>query len=829
MVPMDSDRGHIDASGGRPHEKPSAGSSSDRRAEQGPPADALASTFGFEDDERWLRLAKAASVVRSRDPEMLGPYRVLLRAGAGGQGTVYKVLQPITGRPVAMKRLNLGAFASTRDRVRFQRELSATATLQHPGIVTLLGHDEVEGQPVILMEWVEGQPIDLWSSGSSVADILAVFAKLCDAVAHAHRRGVLHRDLKPSNVLVVPPPDSPEVASASAGTHAAPDVKVLDFGLSRLVATTPGDAPNTLTEGFMGTPAYASPEQAAARWHEVDTRSDVYAIGVMLYEALTGVRPFCADNLPELLTEISHKAPPRPSLVARDTSTFPGNAKRRSQAARTPERKLDGELDAIVLKALAKAPSARYQSADAFAADLRRKLTGHGVLAHPPKLLYQSRAFARQHRVAVVVCAVALVALAGLATVSTVLASRLATRSSQVALALQSQEAATSKALVSSALAQSAAMSLLESLAEVVKQSSEAGVVAPRELTDNVQARLRAGSFAGLPEVEVSLWSTLATLACSGRDVALAESFVSEAAKSLDRVSPTAPAYGHYRNVQGLLHENAGRTPDAIWHYDQALCILEPALGKHHPQTMRVLANLAGVHSTQGNTTLAVQLARDLLERRLLTSGPDAIETASAWAILAAVLRRDRQHESSRAALNHAIGIVYWTTQAKRAEAQRVAREVARRARDDGDLPTREWALRIHVQAEVLPKGLGTKMQGTARADLAEFLHAQARTSEALPFARAAHAENHITFAQGHHERARSAVILSECLVALAQQDQSLVASAARAVEQAVSECQALPRPNERLLRRARAALSRIESVQALAPASMPSPASPNP
>jgi serine/threonine protein kinase len=793
MVRMDSHQGRHDGRDGKPREKPNDKPIRDQRAERCAPTDPLASTFGFEDDDRWLRLARSASTLRSRDPEMLGPYRVLLRAGAGGQGTVFKVLQPVTGRAVALKRLSLGAFASTKDRVRFQRELSATATLQHPGIVTLLGHDEIDGQPVLLMEWIEGQPIDLWAMRASQRDVLTLFAKLCDAVAHAHRKGVLHRDLKPSNVLVVRPPDSPEAElGSSLGQSSAGEPKVLDFGLSRLatsdsVGTANTMPTNTMTEGFLGTPAYASPEQASARWQEVDTRSDVYAIGVMLYEALTGERPFSGDNIAELLTNVSQRPAPRPSLVAR----------------RKHRTRVDGELDAIVLKAIAKNPAARYQSADAFASDLRRKLSGQAVLAHPPKLLYQTRALARQHWLAVSLGMVGLVGILTLAVVSTILASRLAARGNQLALAMQSERAASDEALRKANLAQAATLSLLESLGEVVKQTSEAGIVAPSELIANVQARLRAGEFAGLPEAEVSLWSTLATLAFSGRDVPLATAFADEAAKSLPRVPLSAPARADYLNVIGLLHENRGDSREAQRFYSDAHCINEPARGKFHPQTLRVLANLAGIEGRLGNHDDSVALAGDLIERRIVTNGPEAIETASAWAILAANQRRARNHEASRHALDTAFGLVDWSSQARRAEAQRVAREVGRRASIDGDDQAHEWALRLHAQVEPLPKGLGTKVVGAARADLADMLRSQGRTDEALRFAQAGHDANLLALPSGHADRARSAVILSECLAAVALLDASATPRALAAAQQALIECDAMTKPDKRLRARA--------------------------
>src|SRR5262245_34250706 len=226
-------------------------------------SDADRRLFGLDESEQWLqhlRTSGAREVLGD-----LGAFELIEEVGRGGQGVVFRARQPGTGRQIALKRMHGGLFATPAQLGRFRREVQAAAALQHPGVVTVFGADDVDGLPVLAMEWIDGTPIDAWARaiGTSAAArrrVLDTFVALCSAVQHAHQRGILHRDLKPSNVLV----------DAEGRPH------VLDFGLARLLSPPEGEAlVQTHTDGFVGTPLYASPEHFSDGDAVVDLRSEI--------------------------------------------------------------------------------------------------------------------------------------------------------------------------------------------------------------------------------------------------------------------------------------------------------------------------------------------------------------------------------------------------------------------------------------------------------------------------------------------------------------------------------------------------------------------------
>lgn len=661
----------------------------------------VAASFGFEDD-RWMDLLREACDDARRPRRMLGPYNVLESAGRGGQGAVYKVVQPGTGRVIALKRLNLGCFAESRDRLRFQREMEATAALDHPGIVTLLGHDTIDEQPVLLMEWVAGQEVDLWAGrkGMTREAVLAMFAQIADAIAHAHRRGVLHRDLKPSNVLIMRRDDGSDAA------------KVLDFGLSRMLGASRN---MTATEGFVGTPAYASPEQASARWQDVDTRSDIFSLGVMLYQALTGTLPFAAEDIATLLSEITHREPMRPSRVA---------------GARFA---LDAEIDAIVLKALSKTPAARYESMDALAADLRRKLAGQAVVAHPPRLLYQTRAFARQHRPAVTVGVAALTLVAGLAIVSTLLAARLQQRSEQLSTAVVAQEEATKLAERNAALAQTreaaaqeqarlarnAADGLLTMLRGLVTESRSVGVVVPAEILATTEKKLENGEFRGEPSLEMALWNVLADFAIIGANPAKARGFLDKAAALRGDVPANHNEQAMWLRLMGRMHEDVGAWDEARVYAYESYCMLEATRGRLSGVTINALNNYAVMVRETEDHEQAVGLFFDLLQRRL-EAKHSRLAIGGTWSHLATTYRRMGRHEESRNALAMATHLIDFGAYAGQETTVRVQREIARRARDDGDWTLAESTYQFLAEGERRGRGDGSSRRIRMSLELAE-------------------------------------------------------------------------------------------------------------
>ena len=332
-----------------------------------------------------------------------GPYRVLGKIGSGGMGSVWLAEQeePIRRR-LAIKRIKPGMDSEEVVR-RFASERHALALMDHAHIAKIFDAGTTpDGRPYFAMEYVEGEPITAFADrhGLDTEARLRLLLPVLDAVQHAHRRGVLHRDLKPSNVLV-----------AKSDNDAIP--KVIDFGVARALESSPSLLGTRLTADghIVGTPEYMSPEQASLREVEVDTRSDVYSLGVLLYELLTGQLPLDLgrlrrDSLASVARVLEDFDPPTPS--SRISAVDASSSRIASARCTTPEalrRRLRGELDWICLKALEKDPQRRYGSVDELSADLRAHLEGRDVRAVPPSRSYRLRKAFRRHRVAFAVSA----------------------------------------------------------------------------------------------------------------------------------------------------------------------------------------------------------------------------------------------------------------------------------------------------------------------------------------------------------------------------------------------------------------------------------------
>ncbi|MEM7198896.1 MAG: serine/threonine-protein kinase [Planctomycetota bacterium] len=527
-------------------------------------SDADERLFGFAasgvDGDTWLRSLRAATAPTPLGT--IGSYRLLAEVSRGGQGVVFRAQQPGMSRPIAVKRLLAGCFASDEERRRFAREIELASQLHHPGIVTVYGMDEVDGLPVLAMEWVDGVPLTQWAADGAghrgCEECLRMFLAVCGAVQHAHQHGILHRDLKPSNVLV----------------DDAGQPRVLDFGLAQPM----GDGDGAAHEGgggarFSGTLGYASPEQLSGETARLDVRSDVYALGVLLYEMLTGQRPYPTDGGPlEHLAAVDANGPVPPSRW-------------RVGVGR--------EVDAIVAKAVARAPAARFASVAHLADDVRRYLSGEPVLAHPPSRRYAFAKFVKRHRAPTALAAILVLTLVAFA-VTTFVQGR------AIAAERDAEAMARARATLESQKAEAVLEFLLRDMLEAAEDHRDPTV---RAVLDAAAARVEE-RFAGQPAVAARVRSTIGESYRRLGHYPEAETHLAEALRLLAVSADDDPAErSRLEESLGAALRPLGRGEESLAHLRQAL-----ELVRAQPDGWERVAQL---HSDIGMTCYELQRFED--------------------------------------------------------------------------------------------------------------------------------------------------------------------------------------------------------------------------
>lgn len=435
---------------------------------------------------------ETGEVVHSGTREQIGPYRILQRIGEGGFGYVYEAEQehPVRRR-VALKVIKLG-MDTGQVIARFEAERQALAMMDHPHIARVLDAGATdEGRPYFVMELVRGEPISTYCDRHtlSIIERLNLFDQVCLAVQHAHTKGIIHRDIKPSNVLV-------------STQDELPFAKVIDFGIAKATSSRLTDK-TLFTEmhQMIGTPLYMSPEQAEGS-PDIDTRTDIYALGVLLYELLTGTTPveagtLKASTLQEFLRIIREMEPARPSTrLSQSVATLASVASKRRTEPQRLTAVVRGELDWIVMKAIEKDRSRRYETANALAMDVRRYLAGEPVRAAPPSTMYQVRKLALRHKGSVASGAAIAVLLVALAVTMAVQARRVG----------QERDRAAAEAAKASAINSF----LLDALGAADPWSKGSRNVSLLDALRQAQDKART-SFVDQPLVEASVLQTIGT------------------------------------------------------------------------------------------------------------------------------------------------------------------------------------------------------------------------------------------------------------------------------------------------------------------------------
>ena len=575
--------------------------------------------------------APTVEVTESGAPSSsIGSYRLLQKVGEGGMGEVWLAEQtsPVRRR-VALKLLKAG-MDTAQVTARFQAERQALALMDHPGIARVFDAGVTpQGRPYFAMEYVAGEAITSYCERHRVShlDRLRIFLEVCEAVHHAHQKGIIHRDLKPSNILV----------SLQDGR---PAPKVIDFGVAK--ATTTQLSERTLfTEigVLVGTVEYMSPEQADLTGLDIDTRSDVYSLGVILYELLTGVLPLDSKvlrdrGLEEMRRAIRETDPPRPSTRVRQlAATLEPQANGRGSDPRRLATQLRGDLDWIVMKAMAKERARRYAAASELAADLRRHLADEPVTAGPTSAWYHARKFIVRHRFGAATAASIVALLVALVVTMVIQAQRVGTERDR---ANREAEAARQVA------------GFLTDLFKVSDPAEARGdTLTARQILDKGSLKIDQ-TLSGQPDLQSRLQATIGAVYIGLGMYKEAESLLERAVKNAEQT------YGadHVDTLKTL-----SALADVYWYqsryreaeplYVRVMTGRSKALGAEHADTLKAQFDLASLYAQEKRWQEAERLQQQTLTQQRSVLGDEHLDTLMSISNLASMYETQKRYDEA--------------------------------------------------------------------------------------------------------------------------------------------------------------------------------------
>jgi len=529
---------------------------------------------------------------------LIGPYHLLEKLGEGGMGQVWLAEQtaPVK-RQVALKLIRSGAYDDSVAR-RFESERQTLAIMEHPTIAKVFDAGSTpSGQPYLVMEYVPGMPITRYCDQKKldIRERLELFTRVCEGVQHAHQKAIIHRDLKPSNILVVE-------------LDGQPAPRIIDFGIAKATSQIVGDQAQLTREGSpMGTPGYMSPEQADPGLGDVDTRTDVYSLGVILYELLAGTHPFDASRwqkqpFDEVLRQIREEDPPNPSTrLISEKETSDVTAEMRGTQTNQLVTLLRGDLDWITMKAMEKDRARRYGTPAELAADVARYLRNEPVVARPATPGYRLQKYVRRHRVGVAGAAILAILLVAFAVMQAVQLRRITRERDRADRIAQ----------------------FMTHMFQISDPSEARGnSVTAREILDKAAKDIDTGLEQD-PEMQAQMMDVMGTvydnLGLYPRAEALAH-------RSLDIYRQTLGEKNYQtmraaNNLGNILYDE-GRYPESEKLYRETLEIRRELLGPEHLETLMSMNNLANSLFEEGHYTESEKLYRDALDiaRRVLGS-----------------------------------------------------------------------------------------------------------------------------------------------------------------------------------------------------------------